>query len=360
MEDAYLERLVLNLDSDHFNEFQRLISFQEIEATAANVPFLAACAQELDYQDLRDFLARLPPQTEPVTKDNVMSQLRWNQSVRANVNPEIEFIASHFYELEFEFLSGLSPVDLELVVKNRKFLCQSEDQLFTTIARLGERYFSLYSYVHFLVLAPENFEVSKRRIPRELVDPSVWTEAHAHRNLILADSARYCLAFNGEHGAFSGIMRFLRDVCGCNPHQGGQVEITATSTTAGQCFQLVDYGWEGYWRSDSEGAPHVQFDFKSRRVNLRKYSIKGHNGPSILANWAISGSHNGQDWTLLDERHTNDLVGQFVERTYECNHHVADFFRYIRITRTGVNSDGSHLFHLNALEFFGWLRKASE
>ena len=163
MEDAYLERLVLNLDSDHFNEFQRLISFQEIEATAANVPFLAACAQELDYQDLRDFLARLPPQTEPVTKDNVMSQLRWNQSVRANVHPEIEFIASHFYELEFEFLSGLSPVDLELVVKNRKFLCQSEDQLFTTITRLGERYFSLYSYVHFLVLAPENFEEFKQR-----------------------------------------------------------------------------------------------------------------------------------------------------------------------------------------------------
>ena len=360
--DVYLEQLVLNLDIEHLDDFRKLMSFQEIAVTVANIPFLAACARELKYKELSDFLARARPESQPVTKDNVRSQLRWKRALQLNVDPEIEFIASHFYKLESEFLSGLDPAALELVVTNGKFLCRDEDQLFTIIKGLGAQYFSLYRYVRFFVLAPQNFAELTRRIPPSLVDPAVWTEAHAQRSWIVANSARYCLAFNGEHGPFSGIMSFLRDVGGGNPHERGLVEITATSILpqCGQCFQLVDYGWEGYWRSQPEESTHVQFDFKSRRVNIRRYSIKGHNGPSILANWALSGSKNGQEWTLLDERHTQDLVGTFVTKTYECNQHVDDFFRFIRITRIGPNSDGSHHFHLTSLEFFGWLRKVSE
>ena len=102
----------------------------------------------------------------------------------------------------------------------------------------------------------------------------------------------------------------------------------------------------------------MQFDFKSRRVCLSQYSLKSDGSRwGHLLSWVIEVSDDGSTWEVVDERNTQDLNGEYLVRTYECNRRSDRFVRYVRLRQTGENSGCGYCLYLSEIEFFGKLTK---
>ena len=95
-------------------------------------------------------------------------------------------------------------------------------------------------------------------------------EAERKKNDVLRAEERK--RTNGEFNfvddrPFWGILSHLSDECGGNVHYKGIVNITASSDSDhGQSHQVTNYGWGGYWKSDSLSNAWICFDFKEKRV----------------------------------------------------------------------------------------------
>ena len=151
----------------------------------------------------------------------------------------------------------------------------------------------------------------------------------------------------------------LREECGGNVHEKGIVEITASSNRKNQCHQITNYGWNDWWETRDEANSWVRFDFKTRRVYLKSYSLKSDGGScQHLLRWSIEGSNDGNEWKEIDKRDTQDLNGNYIVKNYECelNRTSEEFYRYLRLRQTGLNSYNNHYLKLSEIEFFGVLQ----
>jgi hypothetical protein len=118
----------------------------------------------------------------------------------------------------------------------------------------------------------------------------------------------------------------------------------------------VNYDWNNYFYTQNSANGWIQFDFKDRSVSLSHYALKSDGDDSChLLQWGLSGSNDGNDWTILDERNTQDLNGNYVTKMFRCNEtsSVSQFYRDIRLTQTGKNSSGHDYLLLANIEFFG-------
>jgi hypothetical protein len=160
---------------------------------------------------------------------------------------------------------------------------------------------------------------------------------------------------------FAGLIHHLTDICGGNVHRKGVVSITCSSTEENQCWQVVDYDWTNHWYSHSVPNSWIQFDFKDRVVSLTHYSLKSHHGSDYwFVQWTLSGSTDGNSWTILDRRNTQDMTARSITKIFECNERVParEFYRYIRLTQTGKNSSSHHHFLLTNIDLFGSMKKS--
>jgi hypothetical protein len=68
--------------------------------------------------------------------------------------------------------------------------------------------------------------------------------------------------------------------------------------------------------------------------------------------WTISGSNDGNSWTIVDNQKTQALNGQYITKLFECGDKssVSSFYRYLRLTQTGKNSSGYDYLHLSNIE----------
>ena len=150
----------------------------------------------------------------------------------------------------------------------------------------------------------------------------------------------------------------MRKECEGNVHEKGIVEITASSNSYNQCHQITNYGWNDYWHTRNDENSWVRFDFKTRRVYLKSYSLKsGGWGCNHLLHWCIEGSEDGNKWTVIDNRDTQDLNGNYIVKNYECHTDRTgdEFYRYIRLRQTGKDSGNYSYLILSEIEFFGLL-----
>jgi hypothetical protein len=127
-------------------------------------------------------------------------------------------------------------------------------------------------------------------------------------------------------------------------------------------WQLADHGWTDHWRSKDEPNSWICVDFKEKRLRLQHYTLKSPDGGCYCTDWVIEGSSDGSAWTLIDERHTDDLVGLNLVRTFECQSpDCSGLYRLIRWTMTDKGKDRPgqarccHVVKLCNIEFFGIL-----
>ena len=67
-------------------------------------------------------------------------------------------------------------------------------------------------------------------------------------------------------------------------------------------------------------------------------------------------SNDKSSWEELDRRDTQDLNGNYITRTYDCQSGRDKFFRYVRLRQAGKNRDGKDDLVLCGTEFLGTLR----
>ena len=372
--DCGLESVTLKVSDDecHFKDVVSLMNGQKISITQTNAAFLETCARELENDELLGFIMRAQLDHEEVSMSNVVDRIRTKCESHIDYQSELDFIASHFFEVELAVLKCLSASDIELVLTNPLLKLESEDQLYETILSLaaenGDEFLSLLRHIEFVFLSEPKLAEFLGRIFPELLDASVWASlcecvrrfCRSDGKFSLRKSGRYRVdfeTFTTANGEFSGIVRHLRDKCDGNPHDKGLISITASSHDRNQCHQVVDYGWSDWWESKNSANSFVQFDFKSKRVCLSHYSLKSDgDGGYHLLSWVLEVSNDGSTWEAVDERNTQDLNGKYIVKTYECSKRSDSFARYVRLRQTGKNSSSSDRLELSEIEFFGKLK----
>ena len=152
-------------------------------------------------------------------------------------------------------------------------------------------------------------------------------------------------------------MEFLKKSKGDGLCNSDIIEVTASSFIDHYVPSnvLKDHG---IWISEDVKNSWIQFDFKTRSISLKSYSLRSSRGPK---SWKIEGSNDMNTFTLIDQRdNPNDFEwDEYVNQHYNVNG-SQDQFRYIRITQGdeggwGHPSSITHYFYLYRVEFYGSL-----
>jgi hypothetical protein len=154
---------------------------------------------------------------------------------------------------------------------------------------------------------------------------------------------------------WSGLISYLCELCGGNVHEKGLTDVTSSSRGNNQCQEVVNYGWTDWCNTATRPNSWIQFDFKDRIVSLTHYALKSHSGEfDWFVQWTLQGSMDGNTWSVLDTRNTQDMNGKSITKIFECQgkSSVSDFYRYIRSTQTGKTSHGRDCLILTNIEFF--------
>ena len=361
-------RLKVNDNKRQFKSIVILMNGNNVSVTAENARFLEECARELENDDLLGCVLDFRLDRGEMTWKAVVERIRAKHESHRSCKSELDFVALYFFRAELEALANLSLSELELVLTNPLLKLESEDQLYDTILALVDRhnsdeYLVLLRYVQFVFLTEEKQNEFLDRIFPDLVDDSIWkmlcecvrrvSRSKEKKSLEVAE--RYAFDLSNVDHAFKGIFDRLSDECDGNPHTKDEIAITASSTNKSDCFHLVDSEWNSWWESKRESNSFVQFDFKSRRVCLSKYSLKSDGGNGHLLSWVIEVSNDGSTWEIVDDRYTQDLNGASIVKTYSCNKRTDRFVRFVRLRQTSRNSGYGLSLCLSRIEFFGIL-----
>ena len=372
--DCCLSRVCLKVSDDEhqFNEIVSLMNGHSITITPENQAFLEACARELENEELLSYIITSRFKFEDISFSNVEERIRIKTENHIDCENEIDFLASHFHEAQVDVLKCVSVPNLELVLTNPHLKLESEDQLYDIVLSLADEnsdYLVLLRYIEFAFLSESKLTGFLDKIFPDLISPSVWkTLCYMVRRFCqtggrmpFMKSHRYKLPeFSSENGALNGIMSQLTRELGGNPHEKGAIFITASSTRHGQCHKLVDYGWEDYWCSENQPNSLVQFDFKSRRVCLSHYSLKG-STQGYPKSWELEVSNDNATWESIDSSSGGSgLRKNKSARIYKCPGAKDKFVRYVRLRHTGENSNRRYNLYLSRIEFFGKLKNPED
>lgn len=161
---------------------------------------------------------------------------------------------------------------------------------------------------------------------------------------------------------FNGIISHLGHGNPKNVISDGTIEITASpnqSDDLGLSKHVVEYDSDSYYYSTNVKDSWIMFDFKQRKVKLSHYSIKtnrfGDAGHWHLQNWCIEGSNDKSSWKELDARNNEkSLDHKLASNTFEIrNSENNNFYKFIKLRQTDVNTQGNHEILLSSIEFFG-------
>jgi hypothetical protein len=170
---------------------------------------------------------------------------------------------------------------------------------------------------------------------------------------------------NFESGKpFDGILFYLFEKCGRNPHHAGLITVSAPDEQpdrTSQCEDLISHESKAgkWWGTNNTNVPHyLQIDFKDMQICPSAYSVKAHNSSlssgHFVMSWEFEGSTDGSTWQSLD-RHFDctDICQHDAVASYHISN--SSVFRYLRFRMIGQNSNNSWRFFLQQIEVFGIL-----
>jgi hypothetical protein len=276
----------------------------------------------------------------------------------------LDYLASHFYELDAELVRSLDSDDLCLILPSSSLQLYDEDSLVDFILTVqGDRAKRFLCYVHSEYLSVSGIARLLNWISLDDVDLRLWESLCRRLRYpiqvgLLPSSrfVRYQSSFDSSR-PLNVIISYLTARFGGNIHTQGIVSISASTTGFNPCHLVADHSWNNYWYSSNSPNSWIQFDFKHRQISLTNYTVKsdGFDGHHLL-HWSIEGSEDGSSWVTLDHQDNGDLNGNYIVRSYSCNSSASQsLFRFVRLIQTGANSSNCHNLMLCNLEFFGQL-----
>lgn len=299
-----------------------------------------------------------------------INQIKYNLSL--NSEKEIEFVASHFYEISPKDISSLDISVIESILSSESLVISSERELFEFIKDLvterGDEFRFLLSYLHLEYLDVDDIlyviesideDNTKYFLPcmfRRLICPL------ANYQIQERDLERYFCAVQYNKDKFDGIFSHLWRMSDGNPVTNGiiSIEDTTDSDQYGiSCIIDPEKRNQTDWWCGNENYRSAAFifDFKEMRASINGYSLKAHSESfstgHFIRSWKVEGSNDKATWEIVDQRCSNKLQTNLAESYFSCQQ--SHFFRFLRIMMTDTNTDNGCEIALHAIELFGLL-----
>jgi uncharacterized protein YqgQ len=304
---------------------------------------------------------------ENLNEENVIERLKYDEQLDRSCETNIDFAASHFFNLNRSLICEMSPSILFKILESKSLKLQSEDDLYDLVSSLISKdacYSILLECVKYEHLSGESIESFFNFICEsiEFLTRDVWL--HLHSRLMSGPSSLlsgryYGCAFEYREGSrFEGIISFLTKQHGGNVHDLGIISIDSIPVYhAHVAKNVLDLNTNSLFQVNNNPDGWICFDFKEKRVNLHHYSLRTRSDGdgNHPVNWVIEGSVDKTQWVELD-RHINcpDLRGKNVSQTFSVS--GTGFFRLIRLRQTGPDSLNQNYLTLSAFELFGIVR----
>jgi hypothetical protein len=319
---------------------------------------------------------------ESNTIENAISHYIFRKSIGIDYERELDFISSHFYEIEKLKLDELDSFDFDRIFSNKSLCISSEDSLFDFIACRGfEEFFELFEFVRFEFLSVDRIREFCDKSKDVTLEKDLSLNSFVWRQLcdrlilpvdlsgVSRESSRYSprlIEFKSS-SPLSGIISYLTLKHGGNVSDKNIVTVTASSCCgSGSSYMAknaADLTVDSFSFSTNEENSWLCYDFKDMRIKPTHYSVRSrYNGGSAgdwyPKNWIVEVSNDGSTWTTIDERrNNNELKGSNLTRTFTVS--PCDYCRFIRIRQHGPNwySDNCYYFVISSFEIFGDIRE---
>jgi hypothetical protein len=351
-----------------FEELYSLMNGRPMYLNQANCSALEDLCHLLDCPDILEVIHNFQYTPKELSVSNCVSRIQAKWKSKSVTEEELEFIAINFHSINEESLKVLPCEILEAIVSHPKISLKDEDVFVDFIESLGEEYFSLYGYVNCLYLTSAGMVKFLSSVSNENVTVNIWNSLCSRLtcevkkpNFESCGSRVNRVEFTYDRKKpFDGIIAHLTKLYGGNVHANKVVRISAKGTTDEYYgpWNVANLKDRSYWVSEDLKNSWICFDFRERRISVKDYVMKSHQGPSFPESWVVEGRNDVKcDWTVIDERRTQDLVGANRVASFECgeNRGSGGFFRFIRFRQTGMSSDHDHYFVLEAIELYGSL-----
>jgi hypothetical protein len=302
---------------------------------------------------------------------NVVGRIKLLEEMSGNYETEIEFLASHFFEISLSDICELSYDVIRQVLSHEKLKIESEESIYEIISKRissDVRYFDLLELIRFEFVSQDCFREYLEFVTNsfEYFTLSHWISLQSRLLLPVESKSSNdrlmtrCLSFQPSPPLL-GIIAHLTSQFGGNVHDRGVVLITTNRTADDHpvyaAKNVADLGNDSFFHSANKSNQWICFDFKTMKIRPTHYSVRTHGGgPDFhhLKNWVIEGSADGTSWNEIDRHENNtDLNSSLAVKTFSvCK---VDTFRMIRLCQIGRNHGEQNYLIFTAFELFGSL-----
>ena len=361
----------------NFSNILQLVNFNKNIISESELPFILEVIEILGNESIEYSESKEP---EEITTSNVFTQIKKHEKFglfyKKRLLNEIEFIASHFFELfekeeNEEELSKLQFDTLIKIISNEKLKLRDEDQLLKFVNSLyssDSKFTSLYEFVAFENVSSDAVCEFAEIFNMNDLTNGTWNVIcqrlkQETKNEKKVKSERYSMKGENfpysENKVFNGIINYLRS------KSSGKIENEMNATASSYCNDILGPfnatifdDQTKYFHSRDLSNSWICFDFKEHRVIPTKYTIKSEYrcGPNNYhpKNWVIEGSEDGNSWEILDEeKDCSYLNDQSVHHTFDIKNQSSKEFRFIRMRQTGKNWHNDDYLIFDSLEIYG-------
>lgn len=292
---------------------------------------------------------------------------------------EIDFLSSHFYELDESKREELKVQPLwiiERVINNPKLRLFEEDQLLTFINDLYLKksdYSFLYEFVIFQnINNPSSIEEFLKIFNTDDMTHETWTSISKRLQFPIVASEKveteryietpkkYRMFKYENNEKFEGIMNFLVNESNGNVDEA--LNITASSDCGSSYIpqNAVIYNRKVTFQSrEDDKISWICFDFKEHRVIPSDYLLKSYGcspGMNHPKTWIIEGSNDNVSWDTLDTQdNCPHLNGNNLVHSFKIQKNQNKEYKYIRMSLTGKNWNNETCLRFESFEIYGSL-----
>ena len=168
----------------------------------------------------------------------------------------------------------------------------------------------------------------------------------------LSNTPQFSSTFSYDsNNVFNGILNHLNEITNGNIQLNKTIEIKCSCFCCGSVESIVDFknNSNTYAHIAGDSPRWVQIDFKSRKVQIDSYLIKGSTRSDYIKSFTVEISDDGNRWKKVDEQN-NVTELQNGNRMKLFKIQMTKPFRFIKIdVKEGYSGD----FDIGRLEFFG-------
>ena len=374
--DENLKLSHYEIQSKYEGDFNKIIKYGEMKPININ---------ENENEYFKDIMKQLGNNVEALrffkeiqedaSYENVIQQIQTKKELDINLNEEIPFISSNFYDFHSKCPEEILALDvdtMEQIISNDKLQLTDEDELFDIVINLynkSKEYSVLFSYVSFPNLSTKSIRKFAKHFDINDINGSIWKSISSRlkQNLSTESIEEYKQSHQELNNRYIGkkyehIIQHLSEQCHGNVHTQNIVDITSSSKLENESFKaenVVEQSNNLGFGTKNENDSCIQFDFKERRVLLESYTLKTMNWPENyghLKSWIIEVSNDGQNYIEIDRHENSDLFnGRLRTETFKVSCSTPQ--KFVRLKQIGPSWNGSKSLYLNQIEFSGFLKE---